>query len=201
MYELPTSISIDGQPYGITRKGDYRMVIDCFEALNDAELTKQERAYSALILFYEDINDIADIIFEFDTGEKLAEAIKKMYWFFDCGQANVGAKSNHKLLDWQQDEQMITSAVNNVAHTEIRSIEYLHWWTFMGYYMSVGESVLSTVVAIRDKIVKGKKLEDYEKEFKRDNPQYFVWDHKTLEDKELDKEFDKIVDKWHNNRE
>ena len=68
---------------------------------------------------------------------------------------------------------MICAAVNTVAHMEIRSIPYLHWWTFVGYYMSVGQSVLSTVVSIRDKIKHGKKLEKWEQEFRRDNPTYF----------------------------
>ena len=67
-----------------------------------------------------------------------------------------------------------------------RALTYLHWWTFMGYFCSIGESTLSTVVSIRDKILKGKKLEKYETEFRRDNPQYFKWDSRTLQEKEDD---------------
>ena len=60
MYEIPTTIVIDGKEFPIRCRGDYRMVLDCFVCLNDTELTEQERLYSALIIFYEDFNDLAD---------------------------------------------------------------------------------------------------------------------------------------------
>ena len=195
MFDLPTSITINGQPYGITNKGDFRMVIDCFLALNDAELTEQERILTALVIFYEDINDIADIELNFNQ-QTLYEAIEKMYKFFDCGQKEIGAKTNYKLVDWEQDEHIIVTAVNNVAKQEIRALDYLHWYTFMGYYTSVGEGVLSTVVGIRDKIVRGKKLDDYEKEFRTENPGYFEWNYKTVDEIEMDKEFEDIMSAW-----
>lgn len=195
MFDLPTSIYINGQPYGITNNGDYRMVLDCFTALNDVELDEEERVISALIIFYKDVNSIEDISRVFDT-ETFSEAVQKMYQFFNCNQKEIGAKSNRKLVDWEQDEQIIVSAVNNVAKMEIRAVEYMHWFTFMGYYTSVGESVLSTVISIRDKILKGKKLEDYEKEFRSANPGYFEWNHKTVEELEADKDFEAIMAQW-----
>ena len=38
MYEIPTTIQLNGQSYPIRDQGDYRMVLDCFVALNDDEL-------------------------------------------------------------------------------------------------------------------------------------------------------------------
>ena len=195
MFSLPTSIIINNVPYGITQKGDYRMVIDCFLALNDIELTEEERVLTALVIFYEDLDSIDTIPTVFNS-ETLQEAIEKMYLFFNCNQKEIGAKNNHKLVDWEQDEQLVASAVNSVAKTEIRALEYLHWFTFMGYYTSVGEGVLSTVVSIRDKIVRGKKLEDYEKEFRLANPGYFEWQHKSVEELQADAEFEQIKAGW-----
>lgn len=60
-------------------------------------------------------------------------------------------------------------AVNSVAHTELRALPELHWWTFWGYFMSIGESLLSSVINIRLKKAKGKKLEKCEQEFYREN--------------------------------
>lgn len=197
MYSLPTSIEIDNHHFGITNKGDYRMVIDCFLALNDADISAEERTYAAMIIFYEDVDDLDSLFSIFNTQELFNEALKKMYDFFNCGQKEIGAKSNYKLVDWEQDEQIIVSAINNVAHQEVRAVEYLHWFTFMGYYTSIGESVMSTVVSIRDKIVKNKKLEDYEKEFRRENPEYFNWNYKTVEEQALDKE---VFDMWNSGK-
>lgn len=184
-YSLPTSIFVDGQEYSIRKRGDFRMVLDCFEALNDVELEKQNRILACLMIFYEAFNSIED--FSNCSGETLEELVKNMMLFFNANQKDSGKAVNYKLIDWEQDSMMICSAINNVAGKEIRAEEYLHWWTFLGYYMAIGESALSSVVAIRNKIVKGKKLEKHEQEFKRENPQYFNWNSKTVEELELDK--------------
>lgn len=184
MYKLPFSISVNGQDFSIREHGDFRMVLDCFKALNDIEMDKQTRILTCLIIFYEDLNSFEDIQ---EHAEDIEELVKKMMEFFNVNQPESGRVVNYKLIDWEQDAPMICSAVNNVAGKEIRAEEYLHWWTFLGYYMAVGESALSTVVGIRSKLMKGKKLEKYEQEFKRDNPQYFKWNSKTADELELDK--------------
>lgn len=186
MYELPTSIIIEDRSYNIRNGGDFRMVLDCFSALQDVELPEQERIITSIAIFYEDVLSLDDIYTLFDTAEKLTEAGKKMMWFFNCGNENFGNKSNLKLIDWETDSQMIASAINKVAGVETRSLEYLHWWTFLGYYSAVGRSTLATVVEIRKKIKTGKKLEKHEQEFKRENPEYFVWNSSTVEDLEND---------------
>lgn len=181
MYELPTEIIIEGHPYRIRNKGDYRMVMDVFSVLEDTELDRKERIISALIIFYDGMNDIEDVL----NLPNLEQAVIKMYEFFN-GDKPDAARAVKKLIDWEDDSAMICAAINNVAKTEIRTLEYLHWWTFLSYYMSVGESVMSTVVSIRDKIVSGKKMEKWETEYRRENPQYFMWNRKTAD--ELDDE-------------
>ena len=184
MFEIPTTIELNGKEFNIRNKGDYRTILDCFAALEDAELDKQERLFASLIIFYEDINSIEDI---YKLGD-IETAINEMYKFFNCGSdESSGRKVNHKLMDWKQDEQLIASAVNKVAGTEVRSLEYLHWWTFMGYYSAIGKCPLSTILNIRDKIVKGKKLEKEERTFRQENPQYFVWNKNTVEEEEADR--------------
>lgn len=189
MYEIPTTIVINDREFPIRCKGDYRMVLDCFSCLNDFELTDTERALSALIIFYEDFNDIEDFV---DMPEGLMESlIKEMYNFMECGENPMHSMS-YRTIDWDKDSQMVCSAVNKVAHTEVRSLEYLHWWTFIGYFSEVGESVLSTVVGIRNKIKRNKPLEKYEKEFKNRNPHYFIWDSRTMEQVKDDEEIRSI---------
>jgi hypothetical protein len=108
-----------------------------------------------------------------------------MYKFINGGEEqSPGAERDVTLVDWEQDSQLVCAAINNVANQEIRSVEYLHWWTFLGYYMSIGQSVLSTVVSIRDKIAHHKKLEQWEKDFKKNNPKYFVW-RQTAQEQDL----------------
>lgn len=193
MYSLPTSLLVDGIEYPIREQGDFRMVLDCFTALEDEELTKEERIIAGLIIFLEDINSVEDVY----NLPDLEKVYKEMIRFFNCGQDDItGSNTHHRVLDWDKDSALICSAVNKVAGIEIRALAYLHWWTFMGYYMAVGKSSLSTVVGIRYKIATRKKLEKYESDFKKDNPQYFAWDMRSLEERELDKQFREL---WDNN--
>ena len=185
MYELPTSIELNGKQFKIRNKGDFRVILDCFNALNDIELSKEERLIASFIIFFEDISDIEDIN---ELGD-LKEAINQFNLFINCGQEQVGLNTNYKLLDWEKDSPLISSAINNVAKIEVRSVDYMHWWTFMGYYLAIGECPLSNIVHIRYKIATGKKLEKYESKFRADNPQYFTNDYRSTSDKELEQWF------------
>ena len=153
---LPTTLSVDDVDYAI--RSDYRVILNIFEAFADDELRDSEKVLVMLKCLYVDVPD--DI-------EKAAE---KAVWFIDGGGSEIATQSDKpqnkvKLIDWEQDEQIIFSAVNNVAGTEIRALEYLHWWTFLGYFNEVGEGLFSTVLNIRSKKAKGKKLEKYEQDF------------------------------------
>ena len=180
MYELPVTITTEeGTEYNIRNKGDYRMVLDCLEALDDMDLKPLERLYAGLIIFYEDLNSIEDIL----GNPGMEELLLKMFRFFNLDKEDDKKDNKPKLIDWNADSTLIVSAINKVAGKEIRSEEYLHWWTFIGYYMAIGESSLTTVVTIREKIAKNKKLEKYEKEFRANNPEYFTVDLRTHEQK------------------
>ena len=187
------AIEIDNKSYPITNRGDFRMILDCFSALSDKEIPQQYRIMDSLKIFYEDINSDEDIVNVF--GKNVEQAVKQMYSFFDCFQDSIGMKASHNLIDWESDAQLVCAAVNNVAQTEIRSEPYLHWFTFMGYYISVGESMLATVVGIRDKKHRGKKLEKYEKEFVNNNPQYFIERQTDFEKQEAEDAFDRLWNK------
>lgn len=195
MYQLPTSINIGGKEFRIRNKGDYRMVLDCMLALEDVELDEVERLTSCLIIFYEDINSYEEL-------EKLPDievAAREMIRFFNLGRDDKpGLKTNYNLIDYEKDEQLICSAVNNVAGIEIRTVPYCHWWTFMGYYMAIGESTLATIVGIRYKIASHQKLEKYEIKFKNENPQYFNMDYRSISDRQLSEEFLREV--WNQNK-
>jgi len=189
-YSLTTCFEIEEELFHIHNKGDYRTVLSCFNILYDNELTEKERLYACLIVFYDELEDLDDIIENIHLVKELTE---KMFWFFDCGNAYADTKPKPKLIDWDKDEILIVSAINNVAKQEIRALEYLHWWTFISYYMAIGDCSLSQIVAIRDKIARHKKLEKHEKKFKDENPQYFNFDYRTKADKDAD---DWIMSLW-----
>ena len=151
---LPTALEIDGKEYDI--RTDYRVVLTIFQAMNDPELTDEEKA---MVILYS--------LFVEEVPENVQEALDKAGWFMDGGQS---FRSNEKrVMDWEQDEQMIFSAVNKVAGFETRTTEYIHWWTFLGFFNEIEEGLFSTVVHIRQKRNRGKKLDKTEEEFYKRN--------------------------------
>ena len=157
-YELPTSLIVGGVGYSI--RSDYRAILDILMALNDATLDDEDKVYLMLKIMYEDWESI--------PHDHVEEALKKASEFIYCGNKNDG-KNHPKTVDWEKDANIIIPAVNKVAHTEIRAIPYMHWWTFLSYYMEIGESLFASVINIRLKKAKGKKLEKYEQEFYKEN--------------------------------
>ena len=101
--------------------------------------------------------------------EHMEEAILQAKWFVDCGQEEDDKKPAKKVMDWEQDEPILFPAINKVAGMETRAAPYIHWWTFSGYFMEIEEGAFSTVLGIRQKKAKGKKLEKWEQEFYRNN--------------------------------
>lgn len=157
-YGLPTSLTVGGAGYAI--RTDYRDILNILAAQNDPDLDAGCKALVMLKVLYKDWKAI--------PVEHLQEAMEKAVEFIDCGQKDEG-KNNPRLMDWEQDAHLIIPAVNKTAHTEIRSLEYMHWWTFFSYFMETGECVFSSVVNIRQKRAKHKKLEKWEEEYYREN--------------------------------
>lgn len=182
MYELPTSVELNGESFEIRDKGDFRMILHLFELLNTDDLDNRERIIASLILFYKDFKTVDDV-YRFPY---IKEAVEKMFDFIDCGQSVEQKSSGVKLVDWDKDSTLICSAVNNVAGKEIRAEKYLHWWTFIGYYMAIGDCALSQIIGIRYKIAHAQKLEKHEKKFKQENPQYFMIDMRNREQRDAD---------------
>ncbi len=155
LWSLPTSAVIGGTEYSIN--ADFRDILEIFRYLDDPDRPEYLRWRIAVALFYD--GEIPE--------EHLQEAMEYLADFISCGDQS--GKPGPKLLDWEQDAQAIVADVNKVAGSEIRSLPFLHWWTFVAYFNAIGEGQLSALVSIRDKLRRGKPLEKWEKEYYRKN--------------------------------
>ncbi len=152
---LPETALIGDTEYALNT--DYRDILEIMGYLNDPDTPEYLRWQIAVALFFE-----GDI-----PAKDMQAAMEYLAAFISCGEKD--AKPGPKLLDWEQDALAIVADVNKVAGREIRSLPYLHWWTFLAYFQAIGEGQLSTIVSIRDKLRRGKKLEKWEQEFYREN--------------------------------
>lgn len=158
---LPESIVIRDKEYKI--RTDYRNILQVFEVFLDADLDNYSKWIVVLYLLFYDFHLIEEVEYAIDNGFDFQEAIEKIGAFITLG--DIQQKEDTRLFDWVQDEQIIFSAINKVAGKEVRTDEYMHWWTFLGYFNEIGEGTFQTVVGIRNKLNKHKKLEQNEKEF------------------------------------
>lgn len=155
LWQLPVEMTIGTQRLSL--RADYRNILKIITCLEDPDLPEYTRWLVALELFYE----------QPVQPQNRQAAMEYLARFLSCGEEP--GKPGPKLLDWQQDADAIIAGVNKVAGQEIRSLPFVHWWTFLSWFHSIGEGQLSTLVAIRDKLSRGKKLESWEKDFYREN--------------------------------
>lgn len=158
MYDLPRSVEIDGTEYAI--ETDFRAILDIFAVLNDADLSIEEKGIGVLGIFYPDFCSI--------PAERFQEAVTKCFEFINCGSVENG-KKRPKLMDWEQDFKYLIAPINRVAGKEIRSVDYLHWFTFISLYYEIGDCYFAQIVRIRDLKMRGKLTDKSDKEFYRKN--------------------------------
>lgn len=152
---LPTAIKIAGKNYRI--KTDYRDILRIVAAFNDDELTDSEKIYVCLKQLYIDFDAIPTE--QFETAYKSAMA------FLDCNMKSSD-RPGPKLINWEKDEPLVFPAINKVAGFEVRSVKYMHWWTFIGYFQGIdANDTWGFILTIRQKRAKHKKLEKHEQAF------------------------------------
>lgn len=157
IFDLPTTVEFGGKAWEI--RTDYREILTVLTAFDDPELDDREKAFVCLNNLYVD--------FEHIPQDEYQAAMDAILAFIDRGSDDKD--KGPRTMDWQQDAPILFPAVNHVAGYEVRSADYLHWWTFMGFFMEIKDSTYATVLSLRQKKKRGKKLEKYEQEFWRNN--------------------------------
>lgn len=180
---LPKTLKVKDKDYPI--RTDFRIGLLAIQVYNDIDLTDNEKAYLLLDMFY-GIDNL--------KREDYEDALKQITWFIDGGRDYTTNKAQKKVIDWEQDESMIFSAINKVAGKEVREVDYIHWWTFLGYFNEIGEGLFSTIVHIRQKRANGKKLTKEEQEFMAKNKDLVVLKKKySQEEKEEMEKLNKLL--------
>lgn len=160
-YDLPASLEVCGTEYNI--RSDFRAVLDIFAALMDCELDNQEKAFVALKIFYPDFDQM--------PSEHFEEALKRCFWFINCGDENTQNRKVPKLMDWEQDFQYIVAPINRILGKDIRGMKYLHWWSFISAYYEIGDCLFAQIIRIRDQKARGKTLDKADREWYQKNRQ------------------------------
>lgn len=161
IFDLPTTLTVGGREWSI--ETDFRQVLRVVTAFEDVDLTDADKAMLCLYDLYADLENMPPDLYQ--------EAFDAAVRFIDGGgdAPNDDKPSHPRTMDWTQDAPLIFPAINKAAGFEVRSVPYMHWWTFLGYFMEIGGSVYATVLELRGKRARGKKLEKSEQEYWKQN--------------------------------
>lgn len=191
---LPDTLTVGSEEYPI--RTDYRDVLQVYEVFNDPELEKGEAWIVAIYLMFKDFACADDVYAAAADGFDVQEAVEQISWFLAGGQ-NRKKDTEKPVFNWQQDEQMIFAAVNAVAGREVREAEYIHWWTLTGYMSEIGEDTWTYIVGIRDKLNRGRKLTDQEREYyKRNRDLVDIQKPKSKEELRKEAEYAAYLEKY-----
>ena len=176
MTDLPYTLRVDGKDIPINC--DFRDVITIFIALNDNSLEEEEKGYILLNNLYScNVEDI----------QNKEEAFAQAKWFLDWGKTYEEKTESKKILDWEKDYNFIISALNGKVKTveDVRELPFLHWWTFLGYFVERGKCQYTTILELREKLASGKTLDKWEKTVLRENREDIMLKDET--DNEIEK--------------
>ena len=150
MFNLSDTVTISGTEYPV--RTDFRVILEIFVMLDDPDLSDADKTEALLRMFY---------------AERPPDAEAALHAFTDFVDPRHGSQSNKssgRLIDWQQDFDLMVAPINHILGFECRAAEYLHWRTFLSAYLEIPpESVFARVLRIREKLRTGKKLEKNER--------------------------------------
>lgn len=156
--QLPHTIRCDGK--NIEIRTDYRIALRCLLAFQDPNLEDWEKLAVMRKLLIKEQENIEDI----------KTATLECFYFLNASrEIDKHKPKSAKMYDWEQDEQMIFSGIAKIAGHDVRADEYMHWWTFLGYFNEIGESTFSQIVNIRYKRAHNIKLDKEELKFYSQN--------------------------------
>lgn len=170
---LPMRMEVGGAEYDI--RSDYRAILDICAALSDPELDGREHSAVALEIFYPDIKAMPQ--------EHYQEALDRFLWFLNGGNTPEG-RNAPKLVDWEQDFAYIVAPINRTLGQEVRAVKYLHWWTFLAAYYEIGDCTFAQMVRIRDRLARGKRLDQADQEWYNRNRHLVDFKRKYTEQEE-----------------
>ena len=155
-FDLPKSVEVGENTYQI--RTDFRVILEIFVMLDDPDLTDADKTEALLRMFYA------------ERPSEPEAALQAFTDFVDPRHGSQGKKSSGRLIDWQQDFDLMVAPINHILGFECRAVDYLHWRTFLSAYLEIPpDSVFARVLRIREKLRTGKKLEKNERSWYNKN--------------------------------
>lgn len=187
--ELPSAVEIDGIEYAINT--DFRCALRVILAFEDDELTGMEKQAVMLQNLYP------------ECPENVEQALKLAGKFLNGGDDGKGDDDTPmRLYSFAQDANYIFAAFRQTHGIDLETAQ-LHWWKFLALFMDLGsETTFCNLVSLRKRIKSGKATKEEVKAYRdmRDVIDLKEPDTRTLEEKEKEAEFLRLVEEGRRRR-
>ena len=183
---LPTAITVTDTEYKID--SDFRTCLKIILAFEDNELTPQEKQVILLSMLF--------VKMPRDIGQALAQANV----FLNGGKVSEEDTVAHpRLYSFSKDANFIFAAFKQTHNIDLQ-IENFHWWKFLALFMDLGtETTFCQLISLRKRINAGTATKE-ERAAAREMGDIFEVpevDDRTLEEKEAEIQFMKLVEQGH----
>lgn len=180
---LPETVEVDGSEYAINT--DFRIGILFEELMQDDTLLSEEKLYSALRLYYNQI------------PHNIAEAVEKLQWFYTGGKAiqkneetkvkKVGSSRNRNIYSYSYDDEYIYSAFLTQYRVDLQDIKHLHWWKFKAMFNALNEeNKIIKIMGYRSMKITNDMSDSQKKYYREMKKLYALPDLRTEEEKEME---------------
>lgn len=188
--DFPDAVEVAGKIIPIDT--DFKTAIRIIMAFEDPELTIVEKQ-AVLIsnLFLEPPSD-------------LGQAIEVGVRFLNGGVDKAeDSGSNLRLYSFEKDSALIFAAFRQTHGIDLETTK-MHWWKFLSLFMDLGaETAFCNLVSLRKRVKTGKATKEERRAAKEMGEMFLIdnIDTRTLEEKEREREFLRLVVEAKNARE
>lgn len=164
---------------GLDINSDFRAIITVLQSWEDDYFNDEDKIEILLRILYKD-QQLDDV------GLALTEAKS----FLNRTRLDSESTDEPILISWVQDIHLIFDGIISTHGTDPRTLEYLHWWSFLGLFHGIKEGTFSNIIRIRSKINNAEKLDKWEEEYYLKNRHMVDLD---IEKKRLEREMRRCI--------
>lgn len=133
----PECAEVNGIQYKINT--DYRVALRCFEAIENPDISDEERTLAVIYLLFGDV-----------PLEHLEEFLRIAGVYLRCGETQEAQASNERDMDFLADEKYIIASFMSDYQIDISKVD-MHFWQYIQLIQGFTErSVMSRVREIRN---------------------------------------------------
>lgn len=183
---LPTEIDIGSNSYSINT--NFKTMLKFDALMSDNELENEIKVYTALKMFYKDIDFINDI-------SLVEQAYHGILWFYSCGEYEKQETeitdeektiTKKKVFSFEHDAKYILAAFRQVYNIDLINSN-LHWWEFKDLFDGLPSNTeLVKIIGYRSMTISSDMSDKEKQRIRKLKKMYALPDERTEEEKEKD---------------